>query len=174
MYAVLTRAALRSPSRSPLLPRSTRLLSSPPVTPKSPPPSPPQLNLDFQPPVPHVEAGREEDAQGQHRTGAKSSKNSLSSIERRRRYVGRIALGVLALAFGVQVAIMGREWEEGELKAKKMVCMALYQTHTYSFSLSFFYYNRKSRTHHQQDGLVPPPALPIYSTYVLSFSPKLN
>jgi import inner membrane translocase subunit TIM50 len=54
------------------------------------------------------------------RTGAKSSKDSLSSIERRRRYLGRIALGVFVIAFGAQVTYMGREWEEHELKDKRL------------------------------------------------------
>ena len=31
-------------------------------------------------------------------------------------------MGVFALAFGTQVFYMGREWEENELKSKKMVC----------------------------------------------------
>lgn len=57
------------------------------------------------------------------RTGAKSSKDSLSSIERRRRYLGRVALGAFAIAFGVQVFYMGREWEEDELRSKKLVCL---------------------------------------------------
>lgn len=30
-------------------------------------------------------------------------------------------MGVFALAFGTQVFYMGREWEENELKSKKMV-----------------------------------------------------
>ncbi|KAI0700964.1 HAD-like domain-containing protein [Cerioporus squamosus] len=51
-------------------------------------------SLDFSP--------GEEDAK-QERTGAKSSKDSLSSIERRRRFLGRVS-----------------PWEEDELRAKKM------------------------------------------------------
>lgn len=121
MYAVLTRGAYRSRAFG----QPIRSLASqapppkPPSAPKPPLPNKPStssgsiLNLDFQP--------GEQEAESQ-RTGAKSSKDSLSSIERRRRYLGRIALGAFALAFGVQVTMMGREWEEHELKAKKMVC----------------------------------------------------
>lgn len=36
--------------------------------------------------------------------------------------MGRVALGLLVLAAGVQATYMGREWEEQELKEKKMVC----------------------------------------------------
>jgi import inner membrane translocase subunit TIM50 len=54
-------------------------------------------------------------------TGAKSSKDSLSSVEQKRRRIGRISLAVLVLGFGINVAYMGREWDEFELKAKKLV-----------------------------------------------------
>ena len=54
-------------------------------------------------------------------TGAKSSKDSLSSVEKRRRRMGRISVAVLALGFGINVAYMGREWDEAELKGKKLV-----------------------------------------------------
>lgn len=74
--------------------------------------SKPTLSLDIQPTEPVTDT---------QRTGAKSSKDSLSSIERRRRYLGRMALGAFALAFGAQVFYMGREWDENELKSKKLV-----------------------------------------------------
>ncbi|KAJ7224427.1 NIF-domain-containing protein [Mycena pura] len=53
-------------------------------------------------------------------TGAKSSKDSLSSVEIRRRRMGRVALAILALGTGLNIAYMGREWDETELKAKKL------------------------------------------------------
>ncbi|KAJ7623368.1 HAD-like domain-containing protein [Roridomyces roridus] len=53
-------------------------------------------------------------------TGAKSSKDSLSSVEKRRRTLGRISLAVLALGFGINVIYLGRDWDELELKAKKL------------------------------------------------------
>jgi hypothetical protein len=53
-----------------------------------------------------------------------------------------VALGVLGLAVGVQVALMGREWEEGELKRKKMVgavsvSLFLFSSGFYSILLFF-------------------------------------
>ncbi|KAH9485806.1 Mitochondrial import inner membrane translocase subunit TIM50 [Psilocybe cubensis] len=66
--------------------------------------------LDFSPP------GTEQEYQ---RTGARSSKGSLSSSERKRRFASRVSLGLLALAFGAGAVYMGREWEPEELAAKK-------------------------------------------------------
>ncbi|KAF8883276.1 HAD-like domain-containing protein [Infundibulicybe gibba] len=89
--------------------------------PKAPqhPPTPPEKpvahsdvpSLDFSPLDTHEEP---------QRTGAKSSKGSLSSSERKRRFMGRVSLAVLALAFGANVVYMGREWEEDELQRKKL------------------------------------------------------
>ncbi|KAF8058619.1 HAD-like protein [Lyophyllum atratum] len=88
--------------------------SSTPEPPPEPTPAPLQPgsvpSLDFAPPDPTE----------QQRTGARSSKGSLSSAERKRRNTGRLALALLAVAFGVNTVYMGREWEEDELKAKKM------------------------------------------------------
>ncbi|KAG8220555.1 hypothetical protein J3R82DRAFT_3288 [Butyriboletus roseoflavus] len=106
-------------------PRSVRYLASK-VPPKAPspaqPPPPPAASttsalpsLDFDP------AQRPEQTERTERTGAKSSKDSLSSIERRRRYLGRVSLGVLAIALGVQVLYLGRDWEADELANKKIV-----------------------------------------------------
>ncbi|KAJ7126533.1 HAD-like domain-containing protein [Mycena crocata] len=53
-------------------------------------------------------------------TGAKSSKDTLSSVEKRRRDIGRVSLAILALGFGINVVHMGRDWDEAELKAKKL------------------------------------------------------
>lgn len=71
--------------------------------------------------LPSLDVSPEEPG-GPQRTGAKSSKGSLSSSERKRRFMGRVSLAVLALGFGLNAVYMGREWEEDELKAKKMVC----------------------------------------------------
>ncbi|TFK50915.1 HAD-like protein [Heliocybe sulcata] len=54
------------------------------------------------------------------RTGARSSKDSLSSIERRRRMMGRVSLAILFLAAIAEGLYMGRPWEGDELKEKKM------------------------------------------------------
>lgn len=103
--------ASKSQPPNPPPPPSTSNLKQPPNSTSTT--SSPVLSLDFQ-----AEAETES-----KRTGAKSSKDSLSSIERRRRYLGRIALGVFAIAFGAQVTYMGREWEEHELKSKRLVCI---------------------------------------------------
>ncbi|KAG6382185.1 HAD-like domain-containing protein [Boletus reticuloceps] len=124
MFSVVLRGAVRTRS---LAPRSVRYLASqvpPKATPTSPeqPPAPPSatattsslLSLDFDP------AERLEHAERTERTGAKSSKNSLSSIDRRKRYFARVSLGLLAVALGVQVLYLGRDWEADELANKKM------------------------------------------------------
>ena len=83
------------------------------TTPKSGVPT-----LDFSPPEFEKEF---------QRTGARSSKDSLSTNERKRRFMSRVSLALLALAFGASTVYMGREWEEDELKAKKMVRVTLLQ-----------------------------------------------
>lgn len=69
-------------------------------------------SLDFSP--------GEEDAQ-EERTGARSSKDSLSSIERRRQFMGRVSLAVMLVGAGALTWHSGRPWDEDELKAKKIV-----------------------------------------------------
>ena len=69
--------------------------------------------LDFSPPEPSAEA---------QKTGAMSSKGYKTASERTRRSRTRISLAVLFLALGANAVYMGREWEEEELKMKKMVC----------------------------------------------------
>jgi len=68
--------------------------------------------LDFSPP----EVGKEF-----QRTGARSSKGSLSSSEKKRRFLGRVSLALLLLGFGAHTAYMGREWEDAELREMRMV-----------------------------------------------------
>ena len=69
--------------------------------------------LDFSPPEPSEEA---------QRTGAMSSKEYKTVSERTRRSRTRISLLLLFLALSANAVYMGREWEEEELKTKKMVC----------------------------------------------------
>jgi mitochondrial import inner membrane translocase subunit TIM50 len=70
------------------------------------------LSLDFAPPEPGVE---------RERTGAKSSKDSLSSIERRRRQLGRVSFGLFAIGLLSGCIYLGREWTEDELVSRKTV-----------------------------------------------------
>lgn len=69
--------------------------------------------LDFSPPEPSAES---------RKTGATSSKGYKTASERMRRSRARVLFAVLFLAFGANAVYMGREWEEEELKMKKMVC----------------------------------------------------
>ncbi len=78
----------------------------------TPTPSPTTLSLDFAP----SESGAERE-----RTGAKSSKDSLSSIERRRRQLGRVSFGLFALGLVGGCIYLGREWTEDELVSRKSV-----------------------------------------------------
>jgi mitochondrial import inner membrane translocase subunit TIM50 len=75
-------------------------------------PSPTTLSLDFAPPEPGTE---------RERTGAKSSKDSLSSIERRRRQLGRVCFGLFALGLVGGGIYLGREWTEDELVSRRAV-----------------------------------------------------
>lgn len=47
-------------------------------------------------------------------TGARSSKESLSTIERRRRFLGRVGLTILGVGLVGAGVYMGREWDEDE------------------------------------------------------------
>jgi mitochondrial import inner membrane translocase subunit TIM50 len=97
-------------------PSSSEKLLSPSQSTPSQPARTSALSLDFSP------AENQSEAQ---RTGARSSKNSLSSIERRRRFLGRMALGVFAVYIAGQTIYMGRQWSEEELKAKKIVSVGI-------------------------------------------------
>lgn len=112
MFSVIVRSAAQRRA----LPALRRFSTPPPLPPQNstPPPSTSLPSLDFQPAEPEPEKTQ--------RTGAKSSKGSLSSIERKRRFLGRLSLGVLAVALGVQVVYLGRDWETDELKGRKQVC----------------------------------------------------
>lgn len=69
--------------------------------------------LDFSPvEIPHEQ---------EKRTGARSSKDSLSTGERKRRFMSRVSLALMLAGLGTYAVYMGRDWEEDELRAKKMV-----------------------------------------------------
>ncbi|KAM5537861.1 hypothetical protein V8D89_008337 [Ganoderma adspersum] len=141
----MLQAAFRSPAARSFAYQSVRALASkPPPPPKNananrqqasptnpppPPPSPSGANLedpqplagssvvpslDFDPEGPDAQDGKRE------RTGAKSSKDSLSSIERRRRFLGRISLAMILAGAGAMTWFAGRPWEEDEMRAKRM------------------------------------------------------
>ncbi|KAF9047783.1 HAD-like domain-containing protein [Panaeolus papilionaceus] len=68
--------------------------------------------LDFSPvEIPHEQ---------EKRTGARSSKDSLSTGERKRRFMSRVSLALMLAGLGTYAVYMGRDWEEDELRAKKM------------------------------------------------------
>jgi len=73
-------------------------------------------SLDFSPP--EIRPGPQKDRE---RTGAKSSKGTLSASEKRRQNMGKLSLGFLGLFLGLGIFYMGRTWEEDELKRMKLV-----------------------------------------------------
>ncbi|TFY83222.1 hypothetical protein EWM64_g784 [Hericium alpestre] len=97
----------------------------PPAKKETPPPAsvpnPASLSLDFSPPEPSLpEPAPSEDGSGSERTGARSSKDSLSSIERKRKIYGQIGLLATAIGVGFGVVYLGRDWDEGELEERKI------------------------------------------------------
>ncbi|KAI0821210.1 HAD-like domain-containing protein [Irpex lacteus] len=128
--ALLVRASLRRN----LAAHSVRSFASrpppPPKTPKAaqpsqdaPPPADPVAKAQSEQPAPTPrlsELPSLDFAPGEgpqyEKTGAKSSKDSLSSIERRRQFLGRVSTAVLLLGAGFATWHAGREWEEDELK----------------------------------------------------------
>ncbi len=107
-----THAHAPSPAPSSTVDQSNVSESSASQTPLPTPPT--TLSLDFAPPEPGAE---------QERTGAKSSKDSLSSIERRRRQMGRVSFGLFAIGLLSGCVFLGREWSEDELVERKSVRM---------------------------------------------------
>ena len=85
------------------------------------PPNPSTLSLDFSPAEGQQHDSSQSSVSGQQRTGAKSSKDSLSSIERKRRNMTRTTLVMWGLGMIAGAVYMGREWEEEELKQMKVV-----------------------------------------------------
>ena len=121
----------------PVLPASSNNQAKPPLKPETsnkpaestpinkpvePKPMSSVPTLDFSPPEPSEEA---------QKTGAMSSKGYKTASERTRRTRTRISLAILFLALGVNAVYMGREWEEEELKMKKMVCSERFSCHQY-------------------------------------------
>ena len=102
-------------AKPPLKPETSKkpAESTPINKPVEPKPMSSVPTLDFSPPEPLEEA---------QRTGAMSSKGYKTASERTRRSRTRISLAVLFMALGANAVYMGREWEEEELKLKKMVC----------------------------------------------------
>ncbi|KXN86028.1 Mitochondrial import inner membrane translocase subunit TIM50 [Leucoagaricus sp. SymC.cos] len=72
-------------------------------------------SLDFSPP--EVEPAPKKE---QQRTGARSSKGTLSASEKRRQNMGKVSFGLLGLSIALGIFYMGREWEVDELKEKKL------------------------------------------------------
>ena len=142
----MLRAALRTPAARSFAYQSARGLASkpPPKPPRAaPPPPPPSAAQAASKPaggagpadapvtpieklsVPSLDFTPGEEPQ-QERTGARSSKDSLSSIERRRRFLGRVSAALLLAGAGAATWLMGREWEDEELQAKRMVRARLF------------------------------------------------
>ena len=133
MFPLLARSVSRR-----LVSRSVRCLSSKPPPPPPPPeqiqadpeptndrPSPPVLGSSSTSMIPSLDfAGLKPEPEMQ-RTGARSSKDTLSTSDRRRQMWGRAFVGLLLGGLGATTAYMGREWTEDELKQKKMVRCAL-------------------------------------------------
>jgi hypothetical protein len=103
-----THSSTRPPASTPIDTQDMSELNSA----AAPSPTPTSLSLDFAPPEPGAE---------RERTGAKSSKDSLSSIERRRRQLGRVSFGLFALGLLGGGVYLGREWTEEELVSRKSV-----------------------------------------------------
>jgi mitochondrial import inner membrane translocase subunit TIM50 len=55
------------------------------------------------------------------RTGARSAKDSPSSIERKTRFMSSLMVGAAALGLGLYAVSLSGEWTEAELKEKRMV-----------------------------------------------------
>ncbi|KAI0343556.1 HAD-like protein [Trametopsis cervina] len=106
------------PPKVPNTPKPTNDTSPPPVNPAA------EIGQEAAASKPISELPSLDFAPGEgpqyERTGAKSSKDSLSSIERKRRYMGRVTMGALLLGAGAATWYSGREWEEDELKQLRM------------------------------------------------------
>ena len=138
MFSILSRSiprrtlvqSVRYVSHKPSVPHKKKVKSKPTETPPPPPETEPTPNAEPSPApeptspltgVPTLDFSPPEFQKESQTTGAKSSKGSLSSSERKRRFMGRVSLTLLALAFAGQTVYLGREWEEDELNAKKLV-----------------------------------------------------
>lgn len=136
MFSAVSRTVARS-----AVTQSTRCMakkpSKPPGSkqPPSPPPPPPnslpesaetteeikELPLLTRSSVPSLDFSPPDPTEQRQKTGA-SSRDDLSSADRQRRKFGKYLLGVFALGVGLNVAYMGREWDQEDLAQMKMVC----------------------------------------------------
>lgn len=75
--------------------------------------------------LPSLDFAPGEEPRGE-RTGARSSKDSLSSIERKRRLYSRVSIAAILVGLGIQTWYMGRELDEEDLKEFRLVCLISY------------------------------------------------
>ncbi|KZS88216.1 HAD-like protein [Sistotremastrum niveocremeum HHB9708] len=119
--------------------------------PSTPTPSPSSLSLDFSPLPPATPSSL--DTEG--RTGAKSAKDSLSSIEKRRRAMSRMLLALMGLGSVAGVFYMGREWEDGERRGKDLKLAGRWERTTTRLSELTDVFSKPQWTE-----LLPPPMPP--------------
>jgi len=108
------------PSNEPLNPDSS--------TPEPAPPTPGGVsdpNLSELPSLSTLDFTAADEAPRSERTGARSAKDSPSSIERKTRLMSRLMVGAAALGLGMYATSLGGEWTEAELKEKRMVSSTL-------------------------------------------------
>ncbi|THH09473.1 hypothetical protein EW145_g1996 [Phellinidium pouzarii] len=126
------------------------------------PPSPTTLSLDFSPIA-------ESENEPSKQTGARSSEGSLSSIERRRRFMGRATLVAFGLGLLAGAFYLGRDWEEDELKAKKLKIENAPSTRfgrtKERFTSLFDYFSKPT-----WEELLPPSVPPFQKPYTLLLS----
>ncbi|KAI5116777.1 hypothetical protein M0805_008732 [Coniferiporia weirii] len=129
---------------------------------EAPPSFPASLSLDFSPVA-------ETEGEPSQRTGARSSKDSLSSIERRRRFLGRATLAAFGLGLFSGVVYLGRDWEADELKAKKLKIEDAPSTRlgrtNLRFTSLFDYFSKPT-----WEELLPPAIPPYQKPYTLLLS----
>ncbi|KAF6752219.1 import inner membrane translocase subunit tim-50 [Ephemerocybe angulata] len=109
------------------------------------------------------------------RTGARSSKDTLSSAEKRRKLMSRVMLAILAGGVAAHTLYLGREWEADELKEKRLRLEDAPATRwartAERFSDLFDYFNKPAFPE-----LLPPPFPPPHGkpyTLVLSLDDLL-
>ncbi|KDQ56467.1 hypothetical protein JAAARDRAFT_36623 [Jaapia argillacea MUCL 33604] len=130
-FASKSRSSKGSKSQQPSQPSPSSSDSTPPAQEQAnaqpSPPIQPLRSLDFETTLadlPSLSAGQGQgdgsEPQERERTGAKSSKDSLSSIEKKRKVLGRITFAAMLLALGAEGFWLGREWTGEELKEKKL------------------------------------------------------
>ncbi|KAG7091437.1 hypothetical protein E1B28_010473 [Marasmius oreades] len=172
MFSVITRAAVGRAVTG-----STRCMTS--IPPRNPTPSsassstpapdepsgaseqqvPVQEPVTRQSSVPSLDFSPTDPSEGQGRTGARSSKDTLSSADQQRRNFGRVTAVLFLLGLGLNTVYMGREWSEEELKAKKLTIKNAPSTRwgrtRQRFSDFFSYFSEPA-----WDELLPPPYPP--------------